>query len=237
MFARTRIWLVAAVAASVFQGATAVAQNTPVVELYTSQGCSSCPPADELLGELVARGEIIALSLHVDYWDYLGWRDIFASPDHTRRQVAYRDAVKARSVYTPQIIVNGVDRIVGSNRVEVLASIRRHATAPVNADIDLRVVDGMLKADITPIRPASSPCTVWVVAYRSPSPVEIEEGENRGRTITYSNVAQSFMRLGVWPGGKPTEVMAPIPSGASGMAVILQEGDYGRIIAAAKIEF
>jgi hypothetical protein len=237
MFDRFRFRLCAAIAALGLQASVAAAQTTPVVELFTSQGCSSCPPADELLGELVASGEVIALSLHVDYWDYLGWRDVFASPDNTRRQVAYRDAVKARSVYTPQIIVNGVDRMVGSNRNEVLASIRRHAKTPLEARIDLTVVDGMLKAEIEPVRPASNPCTVWVVAYHSPHPVEIENGENSGRTITYSNVTTDFMRLGVWKGGAQTRVMAPIPPGSSGMAVILQEGDYGRIIAAASIEF
>lgn len=238
MFDRIRGWLFAAIAASAFQAYPATAENAPVVvELYTSQGCSSCPPADEFLGELVDRGEVIALSLHVDYWDYLGWRDIFAHPDNTRRQVAYRDAIKARSVYTPQIIVNGVDRMVGSDRGAVMASIRRHSSAPLSAKIDLAVVDGMLKAEIVPIRPASGPCTVWVAAYHSPAPVEIENGENGGRTITYRNVAKSIMRLGVWKGRDQTRVMAPIPNGATGMVVLLQEGGHGRIIGAANIEF
>lgn len=237
MFDRFRIWLCAVIAASGFHVPAATAETMPVVELYTSQGCSSCPPADEFLGELVAGGEVIALSLHVDYWDYLGWRDAFASPDNTRRQVAYRDAVKARSVYTPQIVVNGVDRMVGSNRSEVLASIRRHAQTPASARIDLAVEDGMLKVEISPVRPVDAPCTVWVVAYHSPSPVAIEDGENRGRTITYHNVTKDFMRLGVWKGGGQRSVTAPIPSGASGMAVLLQEGGYGRIVAAERIEF
>ncbi len=238
MVDRIRRWLFAAIAASAFQAVPATAQNAPVVvELYTSQGCSSCPPADEFLGELVDRGEVIALSLHVDYWDYLGWRDIFAHPDNTRRQVAYRDAIKARSVYTPQIIVNGVDRMVGSDRSAVMASIRRHASAPLSAKIDLAVVDGMLKAEIAPIRPASGPCTVWVAAYHTPDPVAIENGENGGRTITYHNVAKNIMRLGVWKGRDQARIMAPIPNGATGMVVLLQEDGHGRIIGAAQIEF
>ena len=112
----------------------AVAQTPAVVELYTSQGCSSCPPADELLAELAERDDVIALSLHVDYWDYLGWRDIHARHEFTKRQAAYRDAQGARSVYTPQMVIQGTEQVVGSRRGEVSAALEAAHPPPTSGN-------------------------------------------------------------------------------------------------------
>lgn len=215
------------------------ASDPVVVELYTSQGCSSCPPADALLAELAERDDVIALSLHVDYWDYLGWRDIHARKEFTKRQMAYRDAVGARSIYTPQMVVQGVAQMVGSRREEVAAAIAKADRRGSGAEITLRPVDGMMKieAEISPTGHAAGPCSIWLVSYETPPPVKIESGENAGRTIFYRNVVRSWMRMGMWDGVRPARFTAPVPEGVKGLAVILQSEKVGPIVGAAKIEF
>ncbi len=240
MFARFRK-AAAGLAALVFavSAVQRAAADPVVVELYTSQGCSACPPADELLDELADRDDVIALSLHVDYWDYLGWRDIHARKEFTKRQMAYRDSVGARSLYTPQMVVQGAAQLVGSRRDEVNAAISRAESHEDGAQVVLRPVDGMMKieAEITPLGPADGPCSIWLVSYETPPPMEIEGGENAGQTIVYRNVVRSWMRMGMWDGARPVRFTAPVPEGAKGLAVILQSGKVGPIVGAAKIEF
>ena len=237
MFDRIRRIALGLVAAA-FAALPAAAQPV-VVELYTSQGCASCPPADAFLSELAEREDVIALSLHVDYWDYLGWRDIHARKEFTKRQIAYRDAAGERTVYTPQMVIDGVARVVGSRRDEVSEAIRKARAAPPGAEIDLRAVGGMkVAAEITPRGDgADGPCLIWLVSYETPPPVEITRGENAGKTIVYSNVVRSWMRMGAWDGVRPVRFEAPIPEGVDGLAVILQDGKVGPIVGAAKIEF
>lgn len=212
------------------------AQGAVVVELFTSQGCSSCPPADELLAELAARPDVIALSLHVDYWDYLGWADAFAMPGFTRRQAAYGAAAGARSVYTPQMIVDGGARVVGSQRAKVIAAIEAAARAPRAARISLSRMDERLEVRIIPLKSPAPAGLLWFVTYHTPAPVEIKRGENAGREIVYHNVARSWMKLGKWDGRSEAAYSAPAPAEDTGVAVILQEGKVGPVIAAARLE-
>ncbi|MGM0585494.1 MAG: DUF1223 domain-containing protein [Pseudomonadota bacterium] len=207
-----------------------------LVELFTSQGCSACPPADALLAELSERDDIVALSLHVDYWDYLGWSDVYASPAFTKRQAAYARRNGARSVYTPQMVVDGVAQVVGSRRKEVLAAIEAAAEAPQAARIRLMRRDGRLEARLEPLAPEPPAGVLWFVTYRSPEPVKISSGENAGRRIHYRNVARSWMKLGRWDGREAERFTAPAPAEEVGVAVILQEGPAGPVLAAARLD-
>lgn len=209
-----------------------------VVELYTSQGCSSCPPADELLTELARRDDVIALSLHVDYWDYLGWRDVFARHEFTERQMAYRDVAGERSIYTPQMVIHGEGRVVGSRRGEVMAALTRAALRPDLTEVELGVSDGRLWADIRPIGAFAGTAVVWMVGYESmPAPVMVLRGENSGKTIIHRNVARSWMKIGEITAASAARLSTPIPEGATGVAVIVQHGRVGPVLGAAKLEF
>jgi hypothetical protein len=205
-----------------------------VVELFTSQGCSSCPPADALLAEIAGRPDVIALSLHVDYWDYLGWRDTFARKRFTKRQYAYRDAFDARVVYTPQMVVHGQGAIVGSRKGDLAALLTRARAREPGCSIVLLEDHGMLRARLLPgARPATG--VVWV-AYLRDATVSILHGENAGREVTYHNVVQSLTRLGVWEGHAAEEIELPQPGAGEGVAIWVQSGEVGPIQAAVKVE-
>lgn len=205
-----------------------------VVELFTSQGCSSCPPADAALGRLAERADVVALSLHVDYWDYLGWKDTFASPAHTKRQYAYRDRLGARVVYTPQIVVQGVKDAVGSRNAHVADLIAMAREKGVRARITLEPAGGGLVARLVPLAGRTAPGTVWIARYTRVREVDIGRGENRGRLLTYHNVVESLSDGGDWSGAEPLELALDPPALGEGVAVWLQEDRVGPILAAAK---
>jgi hypothetical protein len=211
--------------------------RSPVlVELFTSQGCSSCPPADALLAELADRPDVIALSLHVDYWDYLGWQDVFASPAFTRRQSAYARAHGDRSVYTPQMVVDGRVRVVGSRRDEVLAAVEAAAEVPPAAAIELSRRADRLEVRVSPAGARAPGGVLWFVTYHTPAPVKIQAGENAGRKVLYRNVARSWMKLGRWDGEGEARWSAPAPTEGVGVAVILQAKGVGPVLAAARLD-
>ena len=195
-----------------------------VVELFTSQGCSSCVPADEYLTKLAYRDDVIALSLHVDYWDYLGWRDTFAEPENAARQRDYAELRGSRRVYTPQIVVNGRVELVGSDRQSVEAAIAQ-ATLPL--PVTMRRGDGTVEIEIGahPL-PRTWPMTVWLVLFSSKGPVEIERGENAGETIDYHNIVRAMRPIGMWDGGV-VKVTLPedelMGKGVDSCAVLVQE--------------
>jgi hypothetical protein len=212
------------------------AQEVPVVvELYTSQGCSSCPPADEVLAQISGRQDVIALSMHVDYWDYLGWRDTFAQRQFSLRQVAYRDAWRENVVYTPQMVVQGSLNVSGSSASSLAEAIEtaREVEPPIKVMIERQ--GGMLKCRIEPGEDRVVG-TVWIAKYTKSATVEIDRGENAGRTITYMNVVNSLNRIGTWEGTEPEEVAMPQPEPGEGVAIWIQAGEAGPILAAAKIE-
>lgn len=206
-----------------------------VVELFTSQGCSSCPPADEILGQLAGQEGVIALALHVDYWDYLGWTDSFALPGHTRRQKEYRVERRLRAIYTPQVMIDGQTDVVGNREADLQKAIRAARARPNPARVQFDDVDGRMIARVTPAAAGdrAETATVWMVTYAPPQTVAIQRGENAGRTITYHNVVTSWMRMGEWRGGE-ADYDAPMPEGAEGAVVLVQEGTAGQILGAAE---
>ena len=206
-----------------------------VVELFTSQGCSSCPPADRLLAQLAEREDVIALSLHVDYWDYLGWQDTFADPKFTERQHAYRDAWSKNVVYTPQMVVNGARDVPATDGRAVTAAIAEARSPAPLLEVSIEPEGGMLKCRIAP-GPEPVTGTVWIAKYKMSATVQIARGENAGRTMTYHNVVTSLMRMGQWQGSEAEEVEMPHPEPGEGVAVWIQDGPAGPILAAAKVE-
>jgi hypothetical protein len=211
------------------------ATSGTVVELYTSQGCSSCPPADEYLKRLAETPGVIALALHVDYWDYIGWTDKFGSPKYTARQKAYAHAAGSNTIYTPQMIVGGVDQVEGSDPAMVEAAIRRHqSTAPV---VDLQLArQGEQVLIVAQASPAlTMPVRVELVRYHPMVSVQIESGENAGRIMDYANIVTAWSVLGVWDGKSDLRLTAPA-GGADAVVVILQAEGPGRIMAASALK-
>lgn len=210
-----------------------------VVELFTSQGCSSCPPADKALGKLIEEGKVLALSYHVDYWNYLGWEDTLATKEATDRQYAYAKTLKRRGVYTPQVIVNGRDHLVGSNyngikaRVSTFESSERGLAVPLSIsakddEISITIGKGQGKASIV------------AVYFDNENTVDIKRGENRGKQITYHHSVKDIETIGMWYGDEqeiklPMAVMEKVKEG--GAAILLQsmasEGTPSAILGAA----
>lgn len=209
------------------------ADSPVVVELYTSQGCSSCPPADDLLTEIADREDIIALALHVDYWDYLGWADDFASPAFTQRQRNYARAAGKRMIYTPQMIVGGVDHIVGHKPQDLRAAVREHAAkrSPVNLALERRGGDVEITAQAGQ---GSGQMVVQLVRYHPSQSVSIRRGENAGREILYSNIVTSWQVLTEWNGRNALSMRAAAP-GDQPVVVIVQSHGHGAILAAARL--
>ncbi len=227
--------LLIAVCALGLPGAAA-AQRTPVlVELFTSQGCSSCPPADAIFAELASQPGVIALSLHVDYWDYLGWKDSFGHAAFTERQQSYAKAARERSVYTPQMIVQGADRVVGADEAHVVALVAAHQGRPARVTMALESDGATLRVALEPLDPGGvGPVDVFVVRYSPEETVEIAEGENAGHTITYTNVVTEWRAVGRWDGQTPAVLSVPVP-GSDPVAVIAQAERFGPVLSAAML--
>ncbi|MEM8811121.1 MAG: DUF1223 domain-containing protein [Pseudomonadota bacterium] len=196
--------LAAAVAMFVSTGTPVdAADKRAVLELFTSQGCSSCPPADALLQKFAADNDLLALSFPVDYWDYLGWKDTLASRDNTERQYAYAKRRGDRSVYTPQVIINGREHAVGSDRRAIMKSIKEQADASGGAltvDVNLDVSGESVRVTLGDAVKKVPKARVWLVFYNSQETVAIGRGENRGTTITYTNIVRDMVSLGTWQG-------------------------------------
>lgn len=216
--------------------APALADMSPVVvELFTSQGCSSCPPADAMLTELAARDDVIALALHVDYWDYIGWKDVFAQPAHTLRQQDYARATGDTTIYTPQFVVAGKDFVVGARGMAVVDLIAEHRghENPVAVALDWSGDTLTVDAEFEAV-PADGGYVVQLVRILPEQTVDIVRGENAGKTIVYSNVVQSIDVLGAWDGASPVSYEADVTD-AEQVAVIVQLGTNGPVVGAAKI--
>jgi len=207
--------------------------------LFTSQGCSSCPPADALLTELAKRPNVIALSFPVDYWDYLGWKDTLAQPAFAARQRGYAHLRGDRQVYTPQLIVNGKKPCVGSDRAQIEQFIEPeksgHPAFP--AEVTVSEEGGRVLVRVT--GESEHPATLWVLPILKSQTVEIGRGENGGRRITYANVVRGMTRVGDWNGGEARfEVPLSAARGeADGYVMLLQVSHGpkpGAILGAAK---
>lgn len=211
------------------------AQQLVVVELFTSQGCSSCPPADALLGELASRPNVLPLSLHVDYWDYIGWKDPYGSPMNTSRQRQYAESLGLRYVFTPQMIIDGQASVVGSRRGEILDAVETAANRPKALNIQFLASDGG-KVVIPAGQAPDSGATVWLAVYDRAHETEVKRGENAGRRMLNTNVVRSFERLGTWMGERleiPLDLNAAAARGRDGCAVIVQQGRTGPVLGAA----
>jgi len=227
-----RAFIVAAVAVVISVSAEAGQKDLTVVELFTSEGCSSCPPADTFVGELADRDDILALALHVDYWDYIGWKDRFANPSYTQRQRDYAKQFKLRYVYTPQVVVDGAFQSVGSDRGQVLDAIaqsRKFKKIPVQLE---NSVEGMVlklaKAEVGQVN-------VYSVFYDRSRETDVRRGENSGRKLVHANVVRDMTRLATWR-GNPLEISVPASAnGGDVCAVILQSVASGQIIGAARL--
>ena len=214
---------------------TVKGKNVVLVELFTSQGCNLCPPADALLEELNGRSDVIGLSLHVDYWDYIGWKDPFGSPANTARQQRYAESLNLRYVFTPQMIVDGRATVIGSRRDEVLAAI--DSAAGQDKPLEIRLVtEGGGKLVIPAGQAPEAGATIWLALYDAAQETEVKRGENAGRKLRTVNVVRDLERIGTWMGDRleiPLDLSVPAARGRDGCAIIVQEGRSGRVLAAA----
>jgi hypothetical protein len=213
-----------------------------VIELFTSQGCSSCPRADAAMEKIANTADVVAISYHIDYWNYLGWPDTLGGKENTDRQYAYARTLGNNNVFTPQIVLNGIQDSKSTNPAVILADLKRMSDAgngvPVDVDADLTkdemtisVGDGVGKADV-------------VMAYfKKMTTVEIAKGENSGKKITYRNAVTKLETVGMWD-GKAMTIKLPAAliskKGQDGCAILVQahdkDGNPGRIYGAAILE-
>ncbi|MFG1409848.1 DUF1223 domain-containing protein [Xanthobacter sp. VTT E-85241] len=230
--------------------ATPPAVPKAVLELFTSQGCASCPPADALLTELAADPQMIALTLAVDYWDYVGWKDTLAKHGHSVRQRAYAEQRGDRMIYTPQMVVDGIAPAKGSDKMAVEKAVRRahDAGSTLLVPVALRrsgenlVVDVAAGVDPGKLGHVPNAAEVWLCPILSTHTVAIGRGENQGKNVTYTNVVRAWVKLGNWTGG-PAQFQVPLSEiqndGVDGVAVLVQRGSFqapGPILGAAKID-
>jgi len=209
-----------------------------VVELFTSQACSSCPPADRLLGELAERNDVIAMSLPVDYWDHLDWQDTLGRTEHSERQRDYARHLGRPNVYTPQMVINGHIGVIGSRVDAVEAAIRAARDEAPGVPVSIEAVGKKLHLHIGAAEGAGT-ANILVVPLLSAHTEAIKRGENRGRTITYHNVSRKWMPVGTWEGEAKTLTLAHdevMTGGADRCAVILQDSASGAILGAALLE-
>ncbi|WP_234463991.1 DUF1223 domain-containing protein [Paracoccus caeni] len=185
-----------------------------VVELFTSQGCSSCPPADAMLSNLANQPDVLPLSYHVDYWDYLGWADSFARPEFTERQELYARASGERSVYTPQLIVDGQDTAVAPGPSQLMGLIDANRVSPAMVSVRRESTENGETIELMPLSDLGGSVDILLVRYAPERKVEVTAGENRGRVVTYTNVVLSMDRLAEWDGANPLR-MTVNPDGAA----------------------
>ncbi len=222
---------------------TADSPRVAVVELFTSQGCSSCPPADKILGEIAENPNVLALSLNVDYWDYLGWKDTLGSAEHSRRQREYAVRRGDGRVYTPQMVVAGKNHVVGSYKNRVTSEIKSVLSKPESAFVpvdvstkngEVTIQVGTAGQDVT-----AKDATIWLMLVSRKVEQKIKRGENRGRKIVYHNVVRKMMPVGMWH-GQPMKVTLPKSSlmaeGVHDCVAVLQVDGTGPIIGASMLQ-
>jgi len=227
---------------SIFVITPALSSSPTVIELFTSQGCSSCPPADALLGKLKHRKDVIALTFPVDYWDYLGWKDTLASPTYSKRQRNYARARADRQVYTPQMVMNGRIHVVGNRPAAVdraIQSVKKDNGVTITMAAEGDAIKVTARNDNGSASLSGDKATLWLVLFSGTETVKIGRGENGGDTITYHNVVRQITPIGMWE-GKPISIKLPkdqfVASGYDGCAIILQRDGNREIIAAAMMD-
>jgi hypothetical protein len=203
-----------------------------VVELFTSQGCSSCPPADKIMGELAKDPSIIALSMPIDYWDYLGWKDTLADARFSARQKAYSQMRGDRDVYTPQVVVNGTVHVIGSDREGIESAIGATGKADGVMSVPVSMIQAGKQINVSVAASGKGPVMahgeVWICSVSKAVPISIGRGENRGREITYYNVVRNLLKVGDWNGsaGSWTVPLENISrDGVDAAVVYVQDGN------------
>jgi len=209
------------------------------VELFTSQGCSSCPPADALLGKLARRADLVALSFHVDYWDYIGWKDPFATPETTARQRDYARALRQRYVYTPEMVIDGIAHDAGVKRGPIealLAKAQRRMTERATPELT-RARDGTLTVRLAAFKFDAPPADVILAIYDRRHSTPVPRGENKGRMLENFNVVRRLETIARWNGAEASwTVPADRLAAGQGMAVLVQENDCGPMLGCNKLE-
>jgi hypothetical protein len=207
------------------------AEPKAVVELFTSQGCSSCPPADKVLGELAKDPSVIALSMPIDYWDYLGWKDTLADSRFSARQKAYSHMRGDRDVYTPQVIVNGAAHVIGSDRARIEGAIKDTGKTDnvMSLPVTMTLSGKQLTVSVAAAKSEGTPASgeIWLCSISKAVPISIARGENRGREVVYHNVVRNLLKVGDW-NGNPGSWTVPLDSvmrdGIDAAAVLVQDG-------------
>ena len=233
----------ATLASSAWAGQLSLRAPHPiVVELFTSQGCSDCPAADRLVGELAKRKDVIALSLPITYWDMLGWKDTFATDANTQRQKAYAAVMNHSGVYTPQMIIDGRLDVVGNQRDRVLAALSARSSdgyAEMSVPVSIGTVSGRVEIAIPAVKTKSKLlATIWVMRTLTQGSVNVEEGENRNHQLTYTNIVRDLQRAGEW-NGEAMKIDLPMTLAKTkqdGVVVLLQARDYGPVLGAALLQ-
>ncbi|OIQ26153.1 MAG: DUF1223 domain-containing protein [Alphaproteobacteria bacterium MedPE-SWcel] len=215
----------------------AAADPSPVVvELFTSQGCSSCPPADELLKRMAQRRDVLPLAYHVDYWDYIGWADAFAAPEHTERQRGYAHVAGRNMIYTPQMIIMGREDVVGADAMQVADAMVQYLGHKSRLNISVNRNGAVASILVPPVPGATARALrVQLVRYVPLQRVEIKRGELAGHTLDYANIVKSHEVLADWDGRTALELETNLPDGLPA-AVLVQEWPHGPMIAAARLD-
>jgi hypothetical protein len=211
-----------------------------VVELFTSQGCSSCPPADAFMEEVRVMKDVVALTYNVDYWDYRGWRDTLAAPEYSKRQYKYAKARGDMDVYTPQMIIDGASHVVGSQKAAVIAAISHSLATPPPMWIPVSIFandsEFRINVDRAPLDVPTPLASLWFVAVAPRIPVEIEKGENAGQKITYLNVVRRLVPAGMWHGERTSFTLpkdSVMTEDSTSCVALLQMKPLGRVLGCA----
>jgi hypothetical protein len=210
-------------------------QRPVVVELYTSQGCSSCPPADAMLAQLHDRDDVIAIALHVDYWDYIGWKDEFGDPAHAERQRAYAAQAGRRSIFTPEMVVNGTTDIVGAKPMQLSKAIADHKERDARMDLTVRRAGDTVHVKGRMLVEGTGPMDVHMLRLMPRYVSEITRGENKGKKFEYTNIAHNWQVAGQWDGQGMLDLTLEV-TGDDPVVVLVQHVGAGEIVAAALVD-
>jgi hypothetical protein len=210
-----------------------------VLELFTSQGCDSCPQADARLNQLRQQPDIIALAYHVDYWDYIGWKDTFGMAANSERQKSYAQSWGTSRIYTPELVVNGAKGVIASHEDDVSKAL---GAAALTVPVGIKVGTKMLEVTVAPVAGANE-AVVWLVTFRDHAQVAIDKGENAGKTMDYTQIVTGRQMLGLWDPTAGTHLKLPLAGlmsdGANGAAILIQTdngGLPGPIVGAASVQ-
>ena len=225
-----RFTKILALALSFWLPIAASAQNV-VVELFTSQGCSSCPPADDILRDLALEDGVIVLGWHVDYWDYLGWKDEFSNSKNTERQMGYRDRWSLRSLYTPQAVIHGEAQIVGSNERKVRMYVDQFQDEKPMLEINLNTSGNTANIKVSALAARLPAADIFLVRITPEATTNIRRGENAGRTISYVNVVEEMTWIANWNGRSVANVRTPYDSDSK-YVILIQAKDFGPVLGA-----